>query len=953
MPVNKPSEMVRERFVGREDALKAFYLRFTYRSTKNCIFYYGEGGAGKTWLLKRIMQQNQGEPDREILPLIDFFDTNNHSKRGLQVSIKTRLDRPSCFEKYDDLIAALEIKIKDQEPAHPSVLANLEKQADKEFIEACQNAVTGRELVFLFDTFERVQHQDAGKWMVDKFLPQVKSPVVAIASRPIQLHLKLPDNVLLYELKGLDRAETGKYARELDYRCSDNDINTIFEHTNGMPLMIDLVINLRTPARDEVLAKMAKLAPGVQVQDSFLKEELVHRYGQPDEINRIIWVMTYFKRRFDVNMLHYVVDHLKRYFGSESYDHLYEKIKNLIIVKEYPELESHLLHDEVQRLIDECILAKGNPFWDGMKDDVYKLIIDHYYPEVLSPAADALLQHQLQTEQLGYLLDQDVAAGITKYLDLRGQTEANYDFEELLWGEVRGFHHLDSLTDHGFEIFDERGRWLQNHNRYQQAEDHFQEMLGKFKNDPEQVEISLSLGYMLLRQGKLNEARDILLESRHISEINSNSRDLARIDNSLGQVALRSGQWPEALEHYAHSFRTAGNNQLLSEKISVFINRGFLYSLQGHYDLAKDQCWKAINLLQTLPPSNENTRRLTFAWMNLGTAYRHSGGTVSDDRFIEKHQSFEEAKKYYCISEELARESKNFEVLCNVWQHLGINEHMIGRQIRRYLGNTGNTEIVQACQHQLQAWRYITDALDLAQKSDWGDAIVDGLNRLAKVYREIYHFDRLASLQKMDPDFQEALEKLKEAANSFQMAFEIEHEHELVFPGSFQSLNWREKTARLFDVSALVAEEVNDFHRVLDSLSELSHVLLWLRKLEQAELVIKRVERAKGYDYQEPLFAATAEILRGELDIYNNRFKEAKERYKQAYINLARETGYSTYILNDRMRDLEWRIREDVPVEQRKAWCDEIEDAWIEAGISTSHPEMIDRIEKLRAEFIQ
>lgn len=54
------SEAVRQRFVGRSEALAKFYLRFAYRHMKNGIYYRGRGGLGKTWILKKILLDNQG-----------------------------------------------------------------------------------------------------------------------------------------------------------------------------------------------------------------------------------------------------------------------------------------------------------------------------------------------------------------------------------------------------------------------------------------------------------------------------------------------------------------------------------------------------------------------------------------------------------------------------------------------------------------------------------------------------------------------------------------------------------------------------------------------------------------------------------------------------------------------------------------------------------------------------
>lgn len=931
----RTSDWIAERFVGRDDALKAFYDRFSYQAMQNCVYFYGKGGLGKTWLLKKIIIDNADDPDREVVGIIDFFDTNNHSKRGLQASIQRVLNHPKLFRPYNDIIEEIDAEILKKESVHPSVIVSLERQADKSFIQCCQKAVLGREMIFLFDTFERIHYQEAGKWMMEEFLPNVKV-IMAIAGRLTSEQVNMPDNVYKFNLKGLNLQETRSYIAKLSPSLSEDAVRIIYDHTGGVPLIIDLVLDLRMPKRQEFIVEMTKLEKDQLVQDSSLRCELVWRYGQPnDKLNWIIWVMAYLKRRFDLPMLRYVIENLKPYFEAIDYSSLYETLKGQVCVKEYPEQESHLLHDEVQRLIEDCILTDENLVWSQMKDKVFDLIVNHYYRYLLSSISDMQLHSQLEAERVGYSIDRDIESGIKSYLDLREKVGHDYDFEEILWGEVRRCRQLDRFPDHGLAIFQERGRWLQKNSRFSQAENHYHEMLDRFVGDQQQVEISQSLGFVLMRQGKFETAEKVFRRSR---EKVTDDRQIAQIDSNLGQVARRAGKWNEALDHFARSFQAASKRNLLAEKVNVYINRGYLYSLQGQYELAKQQCEQAIAQLQTLPDSEENIQRSIFAWMNLGTAHRHSG-------------DYAKANECYLHSEVIAQNNKNREALCNIWQHLGATQHYLGRQIRR--SNDANTvELIQACQCQQQAWKYITDSLEIAWQSDWETTVADGLNRLAKVYREIYHLENLPEGVLADMELKSAFDTLKKQARNFQMVFEIKYEHELITSGEFSTLmDWREKSGRLFDVSALVAEDVNDFHRALDSLTELSRSLLWLRKTDKAFLVIRRIERIKGYDYQEKLFAAMVDILYGDLAVRSGDLDKALKIYKQAYVDLARETGYATYLLNDRLRDLEWRIREDAPKEKRVEWCDVLEEKWIEDGLSTLRPEMIDRIERLRSEF--
>jgi hypothetical protein len=173
----------------------------------------------------------------------------------------------------------------------------------------------------------------------------------------------------------------------------------------------------------------------------------------------------------------------------------------------------------------------------------------------------------------------------------------------------------------------------------------------------------------------------------------------------------------------------------------------------------------------------------------------------------------------------------------------------------------------------------------------------------------------------------------------------------LLTPGRFEDLDWVEKSIRLFDLSAIVADEVNDIRRALDSSIELARMFVGLRIKEQVPLVIRRVERLQGYDYQKQLFAAMNEITKGDLDFLEERFDSALEKYVTAYAEVARQTGYASFLLTDRLRDLEWRLRLLPSDEMALQWCDVLESEWQSRLPPEKWPDMLSVPERIRAEI--
>ena len=441
------------------------------------------------------------------------------------------------------------------------------------------------------------------------------------------------------------------------------------------------------------------------------------------------------------------------------------------------------------------------------------------------------------------------------------------------------------------------------------------------------VEVSQLVGFAAMRQGKIPQAKGIFEQSLQWVE-EDDFQALEVIEGNLAQAAIEAGEWDKAIEHYARSFRAATLAHDKSQMAAVYLSRGYLYSLKGMYPDAEKQCKLALETLKPLPESPGNARRRIFAWMNLGTVYRHTRDHI-------------EAKSCYRQSLELARAIGHRETECDSLQHLGINEHLWGRTFRRQEEN-----LTEACEHQLQAWQSLVDALEIARESGWRKAIASGLHRLAKVYREIYRLQHLPA-EVGTPGFLEALQTVEKKAHAFQMPFEVEFEHDLLMPGPFSDLNWLEKAARLFEVSALAADETSDYHRALDGLTELARLLLELEHFDLVPLIVRRIERIKGYDYEEELFTQTSQIVIGDWHFEQERYDEALERYKTHYGGLAKLVGYASYHLNDNLRNLEWRLSV-LPRDLVLPWCDALTDAWLGQSVSAVRPDMTDMLERIR-----
>lgn len=438
------------------------------------------------------------------------------------------------------------------------------------------------------------------------------------------------------------------------------------------------------------------------------------------------------------------------------------------------------------------------------------------------------------------------------------------------------------------------------------------------------------VGFMAMRQGNVAKAKTMYEQGLAWRE-EGDWQSLGIIEGNLAQAALEGGQWDEALKHYAQSFRAATLANDQSRMAAVYLSRGYLYSMKGKYSDAEKQCELAQSTLKPLLDNRDNALLTVYTWMNLGTIRRHTGQYV-------------EARSCYQKSLELARQIGHRELEGESLQHLGINEHLQGRMFRREGEN-----LAEDCKYQVQAWQYLIDALEIARESGWWKAVASGLHRLAKVYREVYRLQEL--LLTTDTGCEEELQALEQKAQSFSNPFEVEFEHSLLMPGLFTEMNWLEKAGRLFEVSALLADEARDYHRALDALMELAWLLLELRRFDLVPHILRRIERIKGYDYEEALFSHISQIILGDWHFEQGRYAEALEQYKTHYAGLAKLVDYASYRLNDNLRNLEWRFSV-LPRELVLPWCDTLEDVWLEESVSSVRPDMLDLLERIRRDAL-
>ncbi len=189
------------RFIGRKAELTAIDRAARAKSTQ-VVYIVGEGGAGKTRLLREILE-SYGKRDRGFLvptKVVDFYHVANHSIEGLMYAIYGVL-RPNVvgFTDFEPAWQKLERHLAEPPASGGGQYPGLLKTAQDALIADLDRFAEDRRLVLVFDTAEKLVYkitevEDAldlaqeqltiWRWLCSSFLPRLRNALVIIAGRP-------------------------------------------------------------------------------------------------------------------------------------------------------------------------------------------------------------------------------------------------------------------------------------------------------------------------------------------------------------------------------------------------------------------------------------------------------------------------------------------------------------------------------------------------------------------------------------------------------------------------------------------------------------------------------------------------------------------------------------------------------------------------------------------------
>lgn len=929
-------------FVGRKSELDTF--KSCLAATQNGVYYYGDGGIGKTQLLKRIILLSREELGLKTSSLIDFFSTRNHSIEGLQNTIMEQIDDPQHFQEIIELRQQLQADQNQSAHTLPGVAASLQRRAEVLFSRCCNEATKDKFIVLVFDSFEYVQEREVGYWLLRDFLPTLESSshsglIIVLAGRPKPLPADTPESIMKHPLSGLGQRDVIDYVERIGLSWRE-DLTPLYLGTQGNPLLIELI---RWRGRPELMRNRQKLE-AIIGNPAVMAREIFDEIAKPTPLNRVLWAMATLKRRFDFAMLEYLVSTM-RWLGKDvDYDTIRKSLNALPFVKSGEDDTSHLLHDEAIEPI--TIVFNGITGFANLKNELFEHIVQGYYPEQIKATQSQSEQAYLRVEQFGYILDRDWDKGLELYRTYREEARrrSDYDFEELLWGEC--YEHLirpldRQVYDEGLALMHERSQWLFENGLHNKRE-HLLHLIYQIQTlkPTEKLSAGISLGFTLMRQGKLDGAEKYLRESLEQAHRLNLQSDVAVVENNLGQLMAMVSRHTEAVQHYWNSLKGYQVSDDPGRIAAAYSARGMSLAMLGQYDRAFSHCFYALQILDKHP----NTFRQIHALRNLGKVYQSTGNFQTAISYLSKALQLTEKENFVELKAETL-----YELSCSSYLH--------GRHAREE-----NQNFSMDCSNQSRAINALLSSLEQARHLYHRPIISKGLIQLAHVLEEIAHLDTILNTNGDAYSGDRTnisvpmLQALVSQAQNIQIpedVYWLHHGLQHFSEQYFTDLTLKHKSVRLFELGVLEAAAAHQFVLEVEGWVELARVLLELHLFEEVEKAVGKVKQIRPGGHDDRTLLALGTLIQADLAFDRGDLNGALLRYAQGVPALSNAQGQVVELFNTRIDELFKRVRTMPSIDAAIAWCENLQSAWVDAYVGNTRPSVIDRIQMLLHELYE
>lgn len=652
-------------FIGRQKELQMIEEIITDPADiRHVLPIVGEGGVGKTWLLREIYRRYT-ENSSMVIIRIEYGETRFQNLHGAYLHIMEQ------FEPYLLESQKREYRVRLSE-LDRFIVAGLStesiRQKENEIYQFGirlinqQMATQNHRILFLIDTVEAMvttEHGVETKARINRLLAQFERSVIIFASRPTEnLSRAFADTIGLqdwkthewYHLQPFSTNEASRYLQEaLPGEIATDLREKITLLTEGKPVLVAIASewlrrHMALPSDiDLSLDELRKLDEATlrQKRERFEFEliESLRMLRQP--IDEAILYLAYLDRRYDPRILQLALD----IEDEAEIAELLAELQTLVFVRKSMTVEGGLLHDEAKRLIRQHAWPSLDPTGEMRQSLAQKVIEGYYKPEIerlstivqqkigqgieqkasfpdyegsiLTPDEE-WLRWEMQIECLDYSVRLDDEDGRAYFAQI---------FEEAY--DRRSFLQLDMLMQAihniappwgktvSFQVYIARFHWVK-------GERSLAEMVAReVLNAPDIRYIDKILALDVLSGCTTDPVQKVkyLQEAGELAEALQDNEWHVRILSYLGVAYRQQGNWNQAEQSYQQALRLINKQQNLTQYANTLNNLAFVLMLKGDLEGADDAAHQSLTIMKKLG----NRLALARCYSTLGRTSEEQG----------------------------------------------------------------------------------------------------------------------------------------------------------------------------------------------------------------------------------------------------------------------------------------------------------------------------------------
>lgn len=589
------SQTFHELFIGRQYEL-ARVDAMVRDPERRCHIWpiIGEGGVGKTWLLRELAQRYRENSD-VIVVTIDYNEAQNLSLPSLSHRVFSQFVSLLPVEDVRKFLAMLDqVERMSEIDVNASQIAEELQRVNLFGVDLVNTVSQAKRILILSDSVD-ASHADAQN-DIDRLGSLFQNTVTVLVGRPTpsvysiyDAHSEIYSHWIrhsVHTISDFDEIEVKQYLEGFlssQSLLSSSDevsaieieeelIKKIVRLTRGNPVKVSIVgewlrSNISLP--NEIDFRVSDFDTfstdkQQQIRNRFEAELFNGIRSLNDPINWVILYLSFFNRRFDSQILSTLLQ-----IDVDQMKEVLEQLSHLVFVRKSTDSDVGMLHDEVQVLVNRHVWPFVDP--DGsMRRNITRIVVEQYYEPLIrrlhEQLNDFLIFHSSKIEEHYSALPIDSHKEHTVlYLQLE-QIDYTFRYSEaegwrLLGQVLRSATFLQintiieivnswmpDISDHP-RLFIELAEVYSSKGEYDRAEIYANLVINAFNKSEEDEVRALCVQAECEQefQRKSEQFEQAILRARSLEK----KTLLASVLNSLGQAYRRIGQW-EGAEHYYH-----------------------------------------------------------------------------------------------------------------------------------------------------------------------------------------------------------------------------------------------------------------------------------------------------------------------------------------------------------------------------------------------------------------